>query len=295
MSQFAPWGTFARRRRAHADGVVGFLAGLQPLALLDGMFGNVGDHLIWAGTRDLLAMGDLAWQPVAVGDIAGADGSGRTLVVPGNSALHRFWHEWLPATLLEASRRYRRVVILASTIEPAVPVVEALLSQANVYAFTRDRRSYEAIKPFGRAVLAFDPALYAGIFDQPRSDAPWDAPDARRGGDVLVALREDQGSPLGPLGLRPNPDVNRDLSLTATDLGELLDGVRAAGAVITDRLHVAVPAILLGTPVTYLDPYDAKISGYLEFVFGGTEGGHVRRCDVEYLRERDLVVADGVA
>ena len=77
----------------------------------------------------------------------------------------------------------------------------------------------------------------------------------------------------------------------APDLDAFLDAVDAAAHVVTDRLHIAVSAVMLGKRLSWIDPYDRKISTYLAFAF---EEPQRRRCaplSLEELQERGWLVA----
>jgi exopolysaccharide biosynthesis predicted pyruvyltransferase EpsI len=250
------------------------------------MRGNIGDHLIWAGTSDLLDHSGVHYETLAAGDVTSGRFPRGDLLIHGSGAFDARWHEWLPELVLEASDRFHAVIILPSSFDPAVPVVARCLSRPNVFAFAREVRSYRAIKSFGRAALSFDCAVYYHRFaDRDDTGAPRAAGD-----DVLLALREDEGSLLALHGVAANPARNDDISLTRTSLDDWLGAIAAADAVVTDRLHVAVAGVLLGKAVTYLDPYDGKISTYASYTFRDAFESGLRPCSVEWLRANDLVV-----
>jgi hypothetical protein len=75
---------------------VSFLEAQGRLYLLTDMLGNLGDHLIWAGTRDLLDSANVACESLPLDGVASAADPGGTLLVPGSGAFVRLWHEWLP-------------------------------------------------------------------------------------------------------------------------------------------------------------------------------------------------------
>jgi exopolysaccharide biosynthesis predicted pyruvyltransferase EpsI len=154
-------------------------------------------------------------------------------------------------------------VILPSTFDPAVPIVAQCLSRANVYAFAREVRSYRAVKDFGRAALSIDCAVYCSALSA-------HDPRTQPGGDqteLLLSLREDKGSRLADHGLMPHPTLNRDISLRCPNLASFLRSIESVKLVITDRLHVAVAAVLLGKRLIYADPIDSKVSNYFSFTF----------------------------
>lgn len=284
--------SFRERWDAYRGLLVSHLAALGrewPLRLLCDMPGNVGDRLIWAGTHDLLAAaGCGAAHPLPVAEVRATAARDACLVVPGSGALTAIWHEWLPALVADAAERFARVVILPSQFDPAVPVVAAALSRPNVFAFAREPVSYARIRRFGRAVLAFDPALYALRLPGPSAAAPATIGARRR----LVVFREDPASLLAAHGCRPEPAVNHDIGRHAADLDEFLAAIDAVDEVVTDRLHVAVGAIMSGRRVRYLDPHDRKISTYVAFVFRDEFADRVRPCTVDWLLERGLVTRE---
>lgn len=287
----APRLHFADRRRAYAATIADYLRGCPGLCLLTGMPGNAGDQLIWAGTRRLLETHGIEVVHYPVEAVATTGRAiDRTLLVPGSGAWVALWHEWLPALVSAASTRFGRVVVLPSQFDPRVPVVAEALRQPNVVVFAREVPSYRAVKVFGRAVLAMDLALYAWDFEL----APPGGPTARAlAGPRLVALRTDAGSLLAGWGLRPNPALADDISATTTDLSEFLGAVSASARVVTDRLHVAVAAIMSGRPVDYVDPVDDKISTYLDFTFGSDLGDRAVRRDATWLVEQGCAVPIG--
>lgn len=282
---------FAERRRLYAELMVRFLRECpQPLSLLTELPGNAGDRLIWAGTRRLLEDFWIPFADVSVPQALGGSGDRGTLVVPGSGAWVREWHEWLPDLVDNAAARFERVVVLPSQYDPAIPAVRRALSHPNVFPFAREVTSYRAIKDLGRAVLAFDPALYAWSFELPAA-RPLDL----IGEHTLVSLRTDAGSRLHQSGLRIDHSRNIDISAEAHDLEDFLSLIRGSARVVTDRLHVVVACIMSGYPVDYVDPYSQKISEYLHFTFGGEVEDLVVKRDPEWLAEWGYALtSDGV-
>jgi hypothetical protein len=273
------------RRTAYAELVVEALPPSSPTYLLTGMHGNVGDHLIWAGMERLLISRGVAFTRIAQHAVATIEAPEATLLVPGSGAWSTRWHEWLPALVSRAATSFGRVVVAASSYDPSVTVVEEALAKPNVFAFAREPASYRAIRRWGRANLGFDPALYYFPFDRERAVAPLsDSPKA------LVALRTDSGSLLADQGLLPNPAVNNDISVTTRSLNDFLESVRQAELVITDRLHVAVASLGLGRHLCFVDPYDKKISTYLDFVFRDEFSDLAQRRDEGWLVENNLAM-----
>jgi exopolysaccharide biosynthesis predicted pyruvyltransferase EpsI len=242
-----------------------WLRGLGPLRLIVRMPGNIGDHLIWRGCCDLFERYGLAAERIDHGEALEGRHPEHSLVIPGSGALTRLWHEWLPELILVAAHHYRHVIVLPSDYDVEVAPVAEALAQPNVWAFARQPRSYAAIRRFGRAALMPDPALWCRRFHDPPPQPPTAA--AASLAPLLLALRTDKGSCLGTLPYRPTPDLNRDLSCCAPDLDAFLDAVASAAHIVTDRLHIAVAAVMLGRSLSWIDPYDGKISGYLAYAF----------------------------
>lgn len=242
-----------------------WLCGLGPLRLIVRMPGNIGDHLIWRGCCDLFDQHGIAAERIDHHEALEASHPEHTLVIPGSGALTRLWHEWLPELILAAASLYRHVIVLPSDYDVDVAPVAQALAQPNVWAFARQPRSYAAIRRFGRAVLMPDPALWCRRFHEQAPPAA--AGTVSRLAPLLLALRTDKGSCLGSLPFRPVPDLNRDLSCCAPDLDGFLESVASAAHIVTDRLHIAVAAVMLGKSLSWLDPYDGKISGYLAYAF----------------------------
>ena len=283
--------SFRDRRATYRDMLVAHLAALAaeyPLRLLCDMPGNMGDRLIWAGTDDLLAAAGVQPVRLPVPAVPSTVARDECLVIPGSGALATIWHEWLPALVAEAADRFARVVILPSQFDPAVPVVAAALTRPNVFAFAREPVSYARIRRFGRAVLAFDPALYATRLPGPDACPPAADGSPRR----LVAFREDPASMLSAHGCRPEPRVNHDIGRHARNLDDFLAAVMAVDEVVTDRLHVVVAALMSGRRVRYLDPHDRKISTYVSFILRDEKSDRVRPCAVSWLLDRGLVAGE---
>ena len=281
---------FRERLRQHGEAMCQFIRGLGPIRLLAGIPGNLGDHLIWQGTRRLLARHGVQYEEVDLSELVTLNWPSQigTLVIPGSGALTAHFNEWLPEAVITASRLFRRVVILPSEFEPEVPAVQAALSRENVFAFARDSHSYEKTKHFGRATLAPDPALWShGFVPGP----PAGTADVMEG-EILLAVRTDSLSRLPGFGLRPALS-NRDISAIAADLNEFLNYVRQSDCVVTDRLHVAVAAIILGKTLHYLDPANEKITRYLSYTFRGEMAERIHRHDTDWLIEQGFVSRTG--
>jgi len=284
----APMMDLSMRMTTYASAFVRHLSQIGNVHLLTGMKGNLGDHLIWTGTEQLLAAQGVDVTTLEAADL-GADARAGCLVVPGSGAFTRRFHEWLPHTVERAAAIFDEVIIAPSEFHPDVPVVHRALSLPNVVAMARDAHSYRAITRFGRADLGLDLALHHPDFDpslKPKYDGD---------GPTLVAMRTDHGSALHDHGLAVHPHANRDIAVEADTLDHYLDVIRGAANIVTDRLHVVVAAVMTGTRVTFVDPNDRKISRYVSFTFRDQADHLVQHVSFATLLEQGFVVPAGAS
>lgn len=287
VQTFASPESLSSRMAAFEQSFDTFLKNLGPLALLDSIPGNIGDHLIWAGTVRFLEKLRMKFSRISLQDLM----SGRvkseatTLLIPGNAALTADWHEWLPNAVVEASNQFDRVVILPSEYDSGVPAVAEAISKVNVFCFSRESVSFHHAKSLGWAAPGLDLALW-GI-EQQVANIPQNMGEEL--GKFLLALRTDKSSLLPRAGLTPAPE-NIDISATSDSLESFVRAINEKDTVITDRLHVAVAGIMLGKNVRFLDPANHKISRYMESTISQEMSDSVRQIDIDWLIERDLVL-----
>jgi hypothetical protein len=278
---------FWKRRTLFGRAMADFLRRHNPISLLVEMHGNIGDHLIWMGTRDFLSQNNIRFKEISISRIGKENHEG-ILLIPGSGAWDTRWHEWLPDLAVRAAAGFEKVIVLPSSYEPTVPIVRTCLELPNVYAFARETSSFRHIQHFGRSAPFFDLALYHHRF----------TPGRRRprgfGNHRLVALRCDSGSLLAKNSYAPNLKVNNDISLTLPDLDSWLDAIDAASSIVTDRLHIAVASILLGKELIYLDPYSKKLSTYFDFVFRTDFAEQITLCDLVWLERQGYIVREAV-
>jgi len=265
-----------------------FINQIKPISLMSNMPGNIGDHLIYLGSERLLSGGGVDYDYISVSSLRKLpmrEPVG-TLVVPGSGAWTKSWHEWLPSLVKGAASQFQRIVILPSTYDSSVPEVADALSIENIFAFAREQESYLGIKHFGRASIAMDPAFYAFEFE--RSILP-----ELRGDDIgnfVLSLRTDKDSIFPRAQLSPNPELNKDLSVSSSSLEEFIDAIRDVDSVVTDRLHVAVAGLMLGKYVFFCDPTDNKISRYQRYNLRDQFFDRFRMVHEQWLVCRKLVV-----
>jgi exopolysaccharide biosynthesis predicted pyruvyltransferase EpsI len=221
----APAGLEAQR-----DKILRLLADASDVAFIRHR-GNIGDDLIHAGTRRLLA--DIPYREFGTWDLQ--DARGHTAVITGSGGWCIPFHHQLPQALPIIEAHFRRVIILPSTFDLAEPIVRSALQQTKALVFARERKSYEQIRDVCDADIGHDCAFF---FDF--------APYRRRGSGHLVAYRSDAESVRATL-----PAGNHDVSVTCFGLDHWLWTIARHETVETDRAHVMIAAAMLDKRVAW--------------------------------------------
>lgn len=193
--------------------------------------GNIGDDLIHAGVRQLLA--GISYREIGTWDMQEA--SGHTALITGSGGWCVPFHHQLPQALPLIEERFKEVIILPSTFDLAEPVVLSALQRTKALVFARERESYEQIRHVCNADIGHDSAFF---FDF--------RPYRRAGAGHLVAFRTDGESARAAI-----PAGNNDISLTCFGLDHWLWTIAGHATVATDRAHVMIAATLMGKPVEY--------------------------------------------
>jgi exopolysaccharide biosynthesis predicted pyruvyltransferase EpsI len=194
------------------------------------LYGNKGDELIYAGTRQLLAR--RFYKEVSVRALDKV--TGHTALVAGCGGWCGPYHdmvEHLPAI----ETKFERVIIMPSSFDVSVPSVRSTLATTKALVFARERKSYDDICRVCDAKIAHDCAFF---FDY--------RPYLRHGEGCLVSYRTDVESVLGVI-----PENNHDISKSCSSLDEWLWTIARHAVVKTDRAHVMIAAALLGKVVEY--------------------------------------------
>jgi hypothetical protein len=194
------------------------------------LYGNMGEELICAGTRQLLAT--RCYNEVSVRNLRGV--SGHTALVAGCGGWCGPYHnmvQHLPAI----ETKFERVIIMPSSFDVSVPSARSTLATTKALVFARERKSFDDICRLCDAKIAYDCAFY---FDY--------RPYLRHGEGCLVAYRTDEESVLSVI-----PERNHDISESCSSLDEWLSTIARHAVVKTDRAHVMIAAALLGKVVHY--------------------------------------------
>jgi GT2 family glycosyltransferase len=213
--------------------------------------GNLGDELIYAGTRRLLdGLPGRSWREIALDQLPVA--RGHTALLAGGGAWCRTYHDLMPQMLPQAELRFERVIVLPSSFDLDVPEVREALSRSKALIFAREGESYRQIRDVCTAELAHDCAFF---FDY--------SPYRCGGRGELLAMRSDREA-AGAV-----PAGNLDISLRCSSLDEWLWTIARHAAVVTDRAHVMIAAALLGKSVAWSPSNYHKLPALAEHSLGG--------------------------
>ena len=239
MPILAPAGLEAQRKK-----ILGLLANAPDVTFFRHR-GNIGDELIHAGIRRLLA--DIPHREVGTWDMQNAHG--HTAIVTGSGGWCVPFHHQLPAALPLIEERFEQVIILPSTFDLAEPVVRDALQRTKALVFARERASYEQIRGVCHADIGHDCAFF---FDF--------RPYQSRGSGRLVAYRTD-----GESNRKDLPAENHDISVACFGLDHWLWTIARHDTVATDRAHVMIAAALLGKHVEYHGTNYHKVTAIAEY------------------------------
>lgn len=219
--------------------------GYAPRMVFVRPFGNFGDEMIWAGTRELLR--DRIYREVTVDELAAETGD--LAVISGGGAWSLEYSEYMPEALAIAELRFDRVIVFPSTFDTSVPRVREALGRTRATVFAREPVSFTQIHDLCDAHLAHDCAFFS----------PLPEPIGAGAGE-LAAFRTD-GEGLAELDL---PDGNRDISETAESYEDWLATIGRHAVVSTNRAHVMIAAARMGRRVNYASSNYFKVDAIAE-------------------------------
>ena len=216
---------------ASAAALLGEIGEGEDLVFVRGL-GNIGDELIWAGTRRLLEQH--VYREIGLDELASS--SGDTALLTGSGACCRSDHEWMPRALAIAELRFDRVIVLPSSFDVAEDAVRRALERCKATVFAREPKSFEAIAGLCRARAAHDCAFFCDF-----------AAYRAEGAGTLNAFRADREAPRDELLVEDNEDI----SITRESLAAWLEVIARHALVRTDRAQVMIAAALMGKEVEF--------------------------------------------
>lgn len=243
--------------------------------------GNLGDELIWAGTRRLLR--DRIHREIGLEEVAA--NSGEVAIVIGSGAWGRVYNQFMPELLAIAEMRFSRVIVFPTSFEVSEDRVRTALSGSRATVFARELESFRQISGICRARLALDGAFY---YDYEKFRG------IKAEGE-LNAFRTDEER----LGAMVLPTDNRDISLSAESLQDWLETIARHATVNTDRAHVMIAAALMGRRVRFASSGYFKVDALAESLTGDHDvgryelasNGHVDAAELNGRRTRSSLTA----
>jgi exopolysaccharide biosynthesis predicted pyruvyltransferase EpsI len=258
--------------------------------------GNAGDSLIATATTQAFARHGV--RATAIGLDAAVEG--QIILLGGGGNFIPLYHQ-IAEALGRFSGRARRIVLLPHTIRGQDDVLRNLDARCTI--FCRDEpslRHVRAVQPDADARLSHDMAFHldaaALLGDEAiaaRAAPLWRGALARAGVDEakladskgVSLLRLDQESPARPP--RSDIDISHVFTFgTGPEQAPLaawcfLKSISLARRIVTDRLHVAIGAALLGTPCRLHDnSYGKNEAVYRRSIEG-------RFPNIEFVPERE--------
>lgn len=207
--------------------------------------GNIGDHLIWEGTKHLLAV--KKFKTVLIKDVENL--KGHTALITGSGGWCKPFHT-VGAYLPIIEKNFKRVIILPSSFDPSEASVKRALSQTKARVFARELRSFKLIKDLCHADYAYDCAFFFNF-------APYKT--SRKG--TLLAYRTDSEKASSVV----IPKNNKDISRTCNSLDQWLKIIAMHDTIYTDRAHVMIASAMLDKRVFYKSTYYHKVPAIAEF------------------------------
>jgi exopolysaccharide biosynthesis predicted pyruvyltransferase EpsI len=213
-------------------------------------FGNIGDRLIQAGTRQLIR--NLSYVE---SDIRNPDGlSGDVAVIGGGGGWCLPWH-LMPRLVEEIEQRFKQVIILPSSFQVSEPSVDKWLRQTQATIFVREQESLRQVSLYRSAILALDCAFFFNF-----------EPYLQEGIGKLHAFRTDREKKNYRL---PLPDNNTDISVTTSDLDHWLHTIARHQEIATDRAHVMIAGSMMGKRVFYCESSYHKLQAIADYALQG--------------------------
>jgi GT2 family glycosyltransferase/exopolysaccharide biosynthesis predicted pyruvyltransferase EpsI len=249
--------------------ILAAISGSKSFSLIRG-YGNIGDYLIYAGTRRLLS--GLQYQEHSILKLDGVEGD--LAVVTGGGAWCKTYDD-MARNLPEVEKRFKRVIVLPSSFDLDSPTVAGALARTKALVFARERVSYEQIRTVCRADLAHDCAFFFNY-----------APYRTKGKGTLLAFRTDREAIAG----QKLPQENIDISTECETLDEWLWTISRHEVVHTNRAHVIIAAIMLGTRVVYGVSNYHKVGAIVDYSFPSIPRGQIEPLDKEVAR-REVIEA----
>ena len=220
--------------------------------------GNLGDQLIFAGTRALLAKLNKKYTEHFIHEAPG----GELALISGGGSWCRTWenfmHEHLP--LIEA--KYDKVIVLPSSFQ-MTEKIDATIRQSTKTTFcARELVSYNLIQHYEKPVVLLNDMAFHYDF---KPYIKWNGNGNGAGDRVLVSYRKDDERDKAIVW----PPNNEDTSHMKASLYGWLAHLAEYDTIRTDRAHVMIAGAMLGKMVLYRPSNYFKVPAIADFSLKG--------------------------
>jgi exopolysaccharide biosynthesis predicted pyruvyltransferase EpsI len=209
--------------------------------------GNLGDELIFAGTRQLLSSINIPYTetPLSNEELP----SGDIALISGGGAWCRTWEDFMTERLPKVKNNFDKVVVLPSSYQISSKVFDAIQTPGVTF-MAREEISYMFIRNFCDSVLSHDHAFHLDY-----------SPYYAEGKETLYSYRKD-AERAEQIDL---PAHNIDTSILPIPLRVWLLILSSYETVYTDRAHVMIASAMLGKTVHYRASNYHKIPAIVDY------------------------------
>lgn len=214
-------------------------------------YGNVGDFLIYEGTRTLLSKLNISYKEIHISHAKVY--KGELALICGGGAWCSVFNHYMPQSLPLIEKNFKNVIVLPSSFQVSEPLVQVGLSKSKALFLCREMESYNQIKDICNCDLMHDFAFH---FDY--------STYKQNGNGVLNSFRTDSETTI-PYAA----DNNMDISNMDITLHEWLILISMNEIINTDRAHVMIAGAMMGKTINYRPTSYHKVPAIAEFSLKG--------------------------
>lgn len=218
--------------KANRESFLKLLAPYKDIYFITG-YGNVGDFLIYEGTRNLLKQLGIGYKEIHISHAKVY--KGELGLICGGGAWCRVFYHYMPQYLPIIEKNFKDVIILPSSFETCQPLVKDALSNSKALFLCREMESYTQIKNICKADVMHDFAFHFNY-----------ASYITKGNGILNCFRRDTETTVPYTA-----DNNNDISNLDITLEEWLRIISDNEIINTDRAHVMIAGAMMGKRINY--------------------------------------------
>lgn len=214
-------------------------------------YGNVGDFLIYEGTRQLLNKLHIPFKEIHISHAKVH--KGELALICGGGAWCKVFNHYMPQHLPVIENNFQKVIVLPSSYEIADPFVSNALSKSKALFLSRELISQDQIKDICASECMHDLAFHFDYSDF-----------KKKGAGTLNSFRID-GETAIPYPAANNSDIS-NLNMT---LEEWLNIISSHEVINTDRAHIMIAGAMMGKTINYRHTSYHKVPAIAEFSLKG--------------------------